>query len=261
MAAPARTTEFVQLGDCRVALERRGSGPPLLLLAGEEALEADAPFADALAARYELVIPSAPGFGFSNRPDWLTSVDDIAYVYLDLLERLALDRLVVVGCSFGGWIAAEMATKDDARFARLVLIDPYGIKVGGPTERDVADIWLLHPDEVLRRRWHDPAKGKRDFPAMPEDVLRVIAQDRETFARYCWEPYMHDPKLKHRLHRIAVPTLLLWGREDGITSTAYGEAYRALIPGARLDVIPDAGHYPHLEQPDAVVRALNGFLA
>ena len=79
-------------------------------------------------------------------------------------------------------------------------------------------------------KWHDPAKGKRDFKSMPEDELTIVARNRETFARFGWEPYLHNPKLKHRLHRIKVPTLLIWGENDGIVTPQYGEAYRKLIP-------------------------------
>lgn len=260
MSSTLGSATFVDIKDCTIELLRRGSGRPLLLLTGEDALELEAPFLDRLAARYEVYIPSPPGFGRSGRPEWITGVDDIAYIYLDLLEKLDLGPVPVVGCSLGGWIAAEMATKDDARFAKLALIDPYGIKVGSPTDRDIADIWLLHPDEVLQRKWFVPERGKRDYPSMPEDRLLIIARDRETFARFCWEPYMHDPKLRHRLHRIGVPTLLVWGRDDGIVTPAYGEAYAQLIPGARLTVIPEAGHYPHLEQPERVLEALEDFL-
>jgi pimeloyl-ACP methyl ester carboxylesterase len=166
----------------------------------------------------------------------------------------------VIGCSFGGWIAAEMATKDDGFISRLVLVDPYGVKVGKPTEREIADVWLLSAEEVMALKWHDVVKGKRDFKSMPEDKLTVVARERETFARFGWEPYLHNPKLKHRLHRIKVPTLLIWGENDGIVTTRYGEAYRNLIPGARMAVIPQAGHLPHIEQPRTVLAELDKFL-
>jgi pimeloyl-ACP methyl ester carboxylesterase len=241
-------------------LARRGKGPPLLLLYGEEALELDAPFLDELARDFEVIIPSPPGFGTSTRPDWITCPDDIAYMYLALVDDLKLHNIPVMGFSLGGWIAAEMASKNDSFISKLVLVDPYGIKVGKPTDRDIADIWLLHPDEVMARKWHDVAKGKRDFPSMPEDKLTIVARNSESFARFCWEPYMHNPKLKHRLHRIAAPTLLIWGENDGIVTPQYGEAYRKLIPNARMAVIPQAGHWPQIEQPQAFMKELRGFL-
>lgn len=255
-------TASVQVGaDLKIEVERRGSGPPLLFLESEEALERGAAFLEDLARDHEVIIPSPPGFGRSSRPDWITSPDDIAYAYLDLVEQLGLREVPVIGCSLGGWIATEMASKDDGFISRLVLVDPYGIKVGKPTERDIADIWLLHPQEVTARKWFDPAKWVRDYKSMPEDALTMVARNAESFARFCWEPYMHNPKLRHRLHRIKVPTLLVWGEQDGIVTPAYGEAYRALIPGAKMAVIPRAGHFPHIEQPAAFLARLQDFLS
>jgi pimeloyl-ACP methyl ester carboxylesterase len=257
------TDTLIQIGpseDLQLQIERRGKGPPLLLLAGEEGLEREAPFLDELAKIYEVIIPSPPGFGRSTRPDWITGPDDIAYMMLDVVNGLALRNLPVVGFSFGGWIAAEMATKDDNFISKLVLAGAYGIKTGKPTDREIADVWLLSAEEVMALKWHDPAKGRRDFKSMPEDKLSIVARDRETFARFGWEPYLHNPKLKHRLHRIKVPTLLIWGENDGIVTPKYGEAYRRLIPGARLVTIPQAGHLPQIEQPQAFLAELNKFL-
>lgn len=253
-------SEKLNIGGIQLELIRRGRGSPLLLLAGEEALEAEAPFLDDLSKTHEILIPAPPGFGRSERPDWISNVDDIAYIYLDVAEKLGIKQAPVIGFSLGGWIAAEMATKDDSFISKLALIAPYGIKVGGPTDRDIADIWSLHPSEVLRRKWHDPEKGKRDFPSMPEEKLTIIARNVESLARFCWEPYMHNPKLTHRLHRIRVPTRLIWGEQDGIVTPAYGKAYADFIPGATFDVIPNAGHYPHLEQPEAFMARLRDFL-
>ena len=167
----------------------------------------------------------------------------------------------MLGFSLGGWIAAEMATIDDAFMASLVLVDPVGIKLGGPTDRDIADIWLMNPDKVTKLKWRDPAKGKRDFTVMSDAELTVIARNSETTARFCWDPYMHNPKLKHRLHRIKVPTLLIWGDGDGIVKAeTYGRGYAGLIPGAKMSVVADAGHLPHIEQPEAFMKVLNGFI-
>lgn len=256
----AKTT-FVTLGDVEIELERRGRGAPLLLLQGEDAFESSAAFVDDLAASYDVIIPSAPGFGRSNRPAWITGMDDVAYIYLDLLEHLDLERVTVIGFSLGGWIAAEMATKDDARFKNLVLVDPFGIKVGGPTDRDIQDIYLLHPDEITKLKWFDTAKGQFDYKSMPESALSIIVRNRESFARFCWEPYMHNPKLRHRLHRIAVPTLIIWGANDGIVAPSYGRAYCNAIPGAEFAIVPEAGHLPHIEQPERFMQLLRGFIA
>jgi pimeloyl-ACP methyl ester carboxylesterase len=245
----------------RLELRRVGSGRPLLLLHSEEALECEPPFLDLLTADRELVIPSPPGFGRSERPDWVSAPDDIAYVYLELLDRLKLGSIDVLGCSFGGWIALEMATKEPAVFSRLALVAPYGAKFGGPFECDIADIWMLPPAEVIKRKWFDPNKGGRDYKAVPEDELSIIARNNESFARFCWEPYMHNPKLKHRLGRVKAETLFIWGENDGIVTPAYGRAFAEHVPGASFATIAQAGHYPHIEQPAEFLRHLRGFLA
>jgi pimeloyl-ACP methyl ester carboxylesterase len=251
---------FMDVSGVRLEVDRRGKGKPLLMLYSEEALELDAPVLETLAKQYELIIPSPPGFARSERPDWVSSPDDISYVYLDLVETLGLKDVLVLGFSLGGWVAAEMATKDDSFISKLVLVTPYGVKFGGPTDRDIADIWILPPDEVLRRKWFDPAKGARDFKSTPEDALAIIARNNESFARFCWEPYMHNPKLQHRLHRVKVPTLLVCGANDGITSPEYTAKYAKLIPGAEMAIIPKAGHYPHLEQPAKFLERLRAFV-
>jgi pimeloyl-ACP methyl ester carboxylesterase len=260
MLTTDRSKTLIQISGMDIELERRGKGQPLLLLYGEEGLEPEAPFIDELAKDFEVFIPSPPGFGTSDRPEWLRSLDDIAYVYLDLIEKLALKNVPVVGFSLGGWLAAEIATKDDSFISKLVLVDAYGIKVGGPYDRDIADFWCLHPSEVLKLKWHDTEKGKRDFPSMPEEKLTIVARNVESLARFCWEPFMHNPMLKGRLHRIKVPTRVIWGEQDGIVKPAYGKAYADAIPGAMFQSIPNAGHFPQLEQPEAFMTALREFL-
>jgi pimeloyl-ACP methyl ester carboxylesterase len=259
---PARepTVAVVDVRGIGIELRRFGHGPPLLVLPGEEMLEFEHPLLDQLARDYEVIVPAPPGFGRSDRPDWIGSPDDISYVYLDLLDLLELDNIALLGFSLGGWIGAEIATKSDRRFSRLVLVAPYGVKVGAPTDRDIADIWMLHPNKIMGLKWFDPAKGTRDFTKMPEDQLEIIARNSESFARFCWEPCLHNAKLKHRLHRIKTPTLLVWGENDGITALSYGKAYAELIPGARIATIAHAGHYPHLEQPAEFIAQLREFL-
>ena len=260
LATPVKS-EFVEIGDVKIEVERRGEGAPLLLLPGEEALEIEAPFLEKLAETREIILFWPPGFGKSNRPDWVASMDDVAYIYLDVMAKLGLDNIPVVGFSLGGWIAAEMATKDCSRFSSLALVDAYGIKLGGPMDRDIADIWALHPEKVASLKWHDREKGKRDLSQRPDEELYVIARNIESCARLCWQPYMHNPKLTKRLHRISVKTLLIWGADDGIVKTDYAKGYAALIPGSRLAIIADAGHLPHVEQPEAFLKELNAVLA
>jgi pimeloyl-ACP methyl ester carboxylesterase len=250
----------IALAGVLLELEERGEGRPLLFLHPGAGLEPGREWLDLLARRYRVIAPLHPGWGNSALPAWLTTVDDLAYLYLDLAAALQLEDAVLVGACFGGWIAAEMAVRDARRFARLVLVDPLGIKVGGVLDRDIADMHAMPDAEYMRIAWAEPAKGERDLTALPETELAAIARGREAFALFGWKPYMHNPRLKRWLHRIELPTLLLWGERDGIVSTTYGQAWRAEIPGARMEVIPNAGHFPLWEQPRDFVERLTHFV-
>ncbi len=258
--APERNVSRVRVDGLELEIERRGRGPPLLILYGEEALEIEAPVLAELAKDHELIIPSPPGFGTSERADWIETPDDISYIYLDLIANLGFDQLPAIGFSLGGWLALEMASKHDGSFSKLVLVDPYGVKLGGATDRDIQDVWTTHPEKAAALKWFDPEKGRRNFAAMSERELTVVARNNESFARFCWDPCMHNPKLKWRLHRVRVPTLFVWGEHDGIVTPDYGRAFSAMIPGAKFAIVGRAGHYPHLEQPAAFLTLVRGFL-
>lgn len=252
--------QTLRLQDARLQVERRGRGRPLLLIPGEEVYEPDLALVDGLAKKFEVIIAWPPGYGRSTLPPSIHDMDDVSYLYLDLLDRLDLKGVTVMGFSLGGWIAAEMATKSCARLKRMVLTCPFGIKIGGPYDRDIADIYFLPFDEVKRRRFHDPANDPRELTKLSDRAAFAVARHRETTALLCWEPYFHNPSLKHRLNRISVPTLLVWGASDGIVTPDYGKAYAKLIPGAKMKTIPRAGHLPHVERPEAFMKAVAGFL-
>jgi pimeloyl-ACP methyl ester carboxylesterase len=254
------TTSAITVSGIQIEMIERGRGRPLLFLHPGIGIEADAPVLERLAARSRLLVPTHPGFGRSEAPTSFDRIDDLAYFYLDLLEQLDLRDITVVGVSLGGWIAAEIAIKSTARISHLVLANPIGIKVGGREQRDIADIFAISEDDFLKIAYCDPAAGKRDYKTMPDAEVRAAARNREATARYAWSPYMHDPKLKGRLHRIRIPTLFLWGTHDRVLSEDYGRAYCAAVPGARFEPIERAGHFPHIEQPDAFADKVFAFI-
>ena len=183
-----------------------------------------------------MIAPSHPGFGKSSLPDWLDSVDDIAHIYLELMDRLGLTRADLVGFSIGGWIAAEIATKVPERIGRLVLIGPVGVKTGTPDKLDVPDVFAMPREKLDQLRFHDPGRHAPELATMPDEELHIVARNSETLALLTWEPYMHNPKLKHRLHRVSVPTLFVRGASDGIVSADYLAALRRARPaGADRD--------------------------
>jgi pimeloyl-ACP methyl ester carboxylesterase len=245
----------------RVETFDRGEGRTVLFLnAGCEADPEGAQALDLMSKRARVIAPSHPGFGGSERPKSLSTVDDLAYFYLDFLDEHDLRDVALVGVSFGGWIAAEIAVKSTARLSHVVLADAVGIKTGDRESRDIADIFAMTEPEFLAAAYADASAGARDYKAMPDTATLTIARNRETLARYAWSPYMHDPKLKSRLHRIKVPTLCLWGARDRIVTPDYGRAYCAAIPGATFETIASAGHLPHVEQPKAFADSVLRFI-
>jgi pimeloyl-ACP methyl ester carboxylesterase len=238
----------------------RGQGAPLLYLHGGAGIGIDGAFLDLVAKERRVIAPSHPGFGKSSLPDWLDSIDDIAHVYLELMDRLALTRIDLVGFSIGGWIAAEMATKVPERISRLVLIGPVGVKTGPADKLDVPDVFALPREKLDRLRFHDVAKNPVDLAKLSDAELNIIARNNETLALLTWEPYMHNPKLKHRLHRLSLPTLFLRGSSDGIVSADYLKRYAALLPQARIETIAEAGHWPHVEQTTTTAAKILQFL-
>jgi pimeloyl-ACP methyl ester carboxylesterase len=251
-------TTTIKVAGIELELFEAGDGYPLFWLHGGQGAHPTQAFVEPFAARRRLIVPSHPGFGKSSLPDWLDSVDDIAHVYLELLGRLDLDVVDMVGCSIGGWIAAEMASKTPERIRRLVMVGPVGVKVGGSDRLDIPDVFAQ--DDVDKLLFHDPARMKPDIARMSDEELAIMLRNRETLALLAWEPWMHNPKLKHRLHRVNAPALFVRGESDGLVSAEYLQAYARLLPNARTASIADAGHLPHLEQPQAFASMALDFL-
>ncbi|HWE75770.1 MAG TPA: alpha/beta hydrolase [Stellaceae bacterium] len=253
--------QILKLGEIELELHESGTGSPLIFLHSGAGFSPDDAFVGLLAERHRVIAPSHPGFGYSSLPDWLDSIDDVAHVYLELMDHLDLRHATLVGASIGGWIAAEMATKLPERFDKIVLVGPVGVKTGGPRQLDIPDIFAHSTETLDRMRFHDPAKAKIDLTKLSEEQMRVIARNNETLALLVWEPYMHNPKLKHRMHRLTMPVLFMRGASDGLVSAEYLDRYAKLVPGARIATIAEAGHLPHIEQPKAFAASLGAFLA
>ena len=248
----------MEFGGVPLEVSRKGSGPPLLLLHGGGGPMMGLPFTDKLAKNFEIIAPTHPGFGGTRAPDHFDGMEDLKYFYLDLLDALDINDAVLMGISMGGWLAAELATISCAQFSKLVLVDAVGVKIGGPTDRDIVDVWGIPPEEATRIMWHDPEKAPK-MGGLSDEAISEIAANRIALGLYTWEPYMHNPKLTHRIHRISVPTLVIWGASDGLVKPDYGQAYAKLIKGAKFVAISEAGHSPHVEQPEAFLSQVLAF--
>lgn len=252
--------EMVTLAGCAVELFDTGEGAPLLFLHSGQGFLPDQPYVGKLTQRRRVIAPSHPGFGKSELPDWLDSCDDIAHIHLELMDHLGLRQVDIVGCSIGGWIAAEMASKAPERVRKLVLVGPVGVKTGPTDQLDIPDIFAMAQDKVNQLLFHDPALANIDFSKLSDEQLTTIARNRETLALLVWEPWMHNPKLPHRLHRVACPVLFLRGESDGLVGADYLARYARLLPNARIETIAAAGHGPQVEAPDAFVAKVLAFL-
>lgn len=255
----AFVTQTISLNGNPVTLRRGGQGEPLLFLHGADGLTHWPEILDDLAERYEVIAPDHPGFGASPSPDWMDDISDLAYFYLDLMQALDLRRTHVVGHTLGGWIALEMAVRSQERMRDLVLLAPAGIHVKGQQK---ADIFLIDPDEQARMAFADAALGAQAAQrANAEKYQETAIRERIASARFAWNPRFYNPRLARWLHRIAIPSLIVWGDSDRIFPPAYGPAFQALIPGSELVMLPECGHLPHVEKRAATLEAMRAFMA
>ncbi len=258
--------EHITIQGVPLQVFRGGQGPTLLVLHDYEVVTEWLPYHAALAQRFSVIAPSHPGFGASERPENIENIDDLAYLYLDYLEGLGAEPVDILGMGMGGWIAAEVAIRSSHSIRRLVLADAVGIKISGPTEVDILDTFILTGKQLLEASWHDQALGAQRMklaytPDLTYEEVVPMARNRESAIRFGWKPFMHNPKLRQWLHRITVPTLVLWGENDRIVRPDYGRAFQQAIPGAKFQAIPEAGHYPYLERPEEFVDAVTAFLS
>ena len=237
-----------------IAMEvlRGGAGDPIVVLHGMRSLSAPDRFPALLAAHGSVIAPSLPGFGDTPRPADFDSVYDLVHLVRAVLDAVPGGPVTLIGLSFGGWLAAEVAAQGHARLGGLVLVDAVGIKVSDRETADILDVFNRSPAEVRRAAWHDPDRFAPDFDAMENADIVRYARDRDALCLYGWHPYLYNPALPRWLGRISVPTLAVWGESDGIVSCGYGKAFAGMIPGA--------GHHPEIEQPDALAALIRSFL-
>ena len=239
---------------------RQGRGRRLLFLHPHLGMYGAQSFIDALAGGAEVLAPSHPGFGRSALPKGMNSVEDLSYYYLELLDTLDWREVTLVGASLGGWIAAAMAVKNTSRIAGLVLVDALGAKLGSGSEGEFVDFFSTPRSRLEELYYHDAAFARRDIPDLSDEERAVIARNWEAAAMYGWNPYMHDPKLRARLYRIHVASLVLWGAHDAIVAASYGKAYSEALPRGSFESIAGAGHFPHIEKPLELARRILDFV-
>jgi pimeloyl-ACP methyl ester carboxylesterase len=242
------------IGDVDLTVTEGGQGQAFLILHGGAGPQSVAGFAGLLAGTRpaHVITPTHPGFALTHRPAGLDSIAGIASVYLELLDRLDLENVTVVGNSIGGWIASEIALQDPTRLGALVLVDAVGIEVPG---NPAVDFFSLTLDEVAQLSYHDPDKFRLDPATLPPAVREAMPGNRAALAVYGGTS-MADPSLIGRLGTITTPTLVVWGEADRIVNPDYGRAYAAAIPDASFRLISGTGHLPQIETPGELLDAV-----
>lgn len=256
MSDPMMKADEARYGEYNVTTRywREGSGDPVLFLHGVTGASWT-PFFDELSKKVEVIYPEHPGFGETARPDWLESMEDLKYYYLDLLDAWEIERVSIVGHSIGGWLAMELAAHAPERVRNLVLVDSLGIY--DPSIK-LTDIFFMPYEDVGQFMFH-----KQELRDEWLRNLNLIEMNRNhsTIAQLGWNPRLHNPKLPERLHRVKSPVSIVWGEEDTFIPKSYVDKYCSLFPNCEVHYIPDCGHIPPVESPlallEIVIKALN----
>lgn len=236
-------------GTLPVSYHDEGAGRSYLVLHGGAGPLSVRGLASALSATHRVITPTHPGFAGQARPDWFCRPADLVLAYLALLERLDLRDVVVIGNSFGGWLAVEMALRCSERITGVALLNAAGIDTGSP-DKHIVDPMKLSPAEVASKAFHDPGRYALT-PTTPE-AAAAMAANQKTLRVYAGEPFMHDPGLYERLAGMPVPSQVIWGISDRIVDVEYGRRFAEKMPQSSFVVVPDAGHFPHIEQLEQV---------
>ena len=162
-----------------------------------------------------------------------------------------------MGFSMGGWIAAEIAAMATDRLKALVLVNAVGIK---PDIGEIAEVLMVSPEQTTKLAYYDHSKIP-EAPELAPDEEAVQWSNREMASRLCWKPYMHNPNLPEYLKLISLPSLIVWGREDGIVPLNCGKIYHPVLADSTLHVIDRCGHSPQTEKPQEFLDAAIGFLS
>ncbi|MFI9383841.1 alpha/beta fold hydrolase [Kutzneria sp. NPDC052558] len=236
---------------------RGGAGETALVLHGGAGPRSVAGLAGLLPGDRTVLTPTHPGFDARPRPQWCDSVADLAVAYLDLLGRLDAERVLVVGSSIGGWIAAEMATRDSwGRIGGVVLLNAVGID---PAVGKLTDTRGLPPQRLGELAFVNPAL-RLDPSTLTEEQRAMAAANQEALAVYAGEPFMYDPKLRRRLRGAKAPALVVWGEQDGIATVDYGRSFAESFARGRFVPAPGAGHFPHIEAAELTAAAIEDFV-
>jgi pimeloyl-ACP methyl ester carboxylesterase len=248
--------------DMRVQI--KGQGEPLLYLHPAGGLGWDL-FLDDLARDHTVYAPEFPGTtpGDITAIHELDDIFDVVLAYEEAARKLGITGAIVVGQSFGGMIAAELASSFPELFSKVVLLDPAGLWLDDHPAN--MTFMACPPQAIGPLLFHDlSSPGAQAFFAQPDDpdvALDNTAQLIWTMgctAKFLWP--IPDRGLRKRLHRVSAPTLVVWGEQDALIPVAHGHEFARLIPNSRLALVANCGHIPQIEQPAITIPVVREFL-
>ena len=253
---PSSTTRTVALRpNIELTLAEAGAGRPALILHGGGGPFTVAGIADHLARSMHTITPTHPGWNGTTRPAELSSIGEFAAAYVQFLEDNNLRNVLVIGSSLGGWIAAEMALRDQTGcITALVLIDAVGVAVDG---EPIRDFFALDARGVAEYSYQDAERFYVDPAAISPAQAAIRQANMATMRAVAGDPAMHDPSLLSRLNHISIPVLVIWGDSDRIVTPAYGAALADAFANARFAIVEHAGHLPQIEQPSATFALID----
>lgn len=238
VAADAPASEEVQLAGGRVPVQRGGSGSLLVVIHDDIGSPGWLPFYAKLAEHHSVVVPTLPGWGKSDRPEWARDTRDIAIATRQVIEKLGITRAAVVGLGYGGWVAAEIATMCSGIFSELVLVAPTGIL---PTDGEYIDQFMVSATDYVRDGFHNQANFDALYGETPDlDLLETWEINREMATRVTWSPYMYSQTLPYLLGGVTAPVLLVKGAQDKVVPPAFSISTRrsCRMPASRRSRMP-----------------------
>lgn len=253
----------VRNGTFHVRLWSSGQGKPALFLHGYDGHPGEAGFLTALAKSRQVFAPEHPGYGESTGVEEIDDIFDMTLYYRELIEQLGVGPVDVVGHSLGGMFAAELAVLAPQLVRRVVLIAPFGLWLD---ETQIPDLFVMSANQLNRATWHEAdshaaqqALSRLTDGQSGNTAIVTRAMNLSTAGKFLWP--IPDRGLGKRLHLIKAPTLIVMGASDSLIPPAYGAAFRQRIAGSKVELIANAGHNPQDEQPEALLKVVEAFLA
>ncbi|MSO91157.1 MAG: alpha/beta hydrolase [Acetobacteraceae bacterium] len=256
-SAVSWTDSSATVAGVRLNYSRAGKGAPVVVLHHDIGSVDRLPFYDALTATNDTVVIHLPGYGKSERPDWMRHPRDIAAMVQWLLDDLNIKNTSVVGLGFGGWIAAEMASQGPSNFSKLVLVGAMGVK---PPQGDIMDQALVNYIEYARAGFHTDAAFKSVYGDVSIDQLEIFDLCREMSFRIAWKPYMYSQTLPHLLGGVRASALVVVGEHDKIVPHSAAGVYVQALRSARREVVAGSGHCVDMEKPAELAGLVTKFI-